>query len=295
MRAARALPGTPAVLWLLSFLFAPLALVVLTSVSPTNVLPGGRAGGPVDASAATAPFPFTLHHFERALSEPFVSVLWSSLTLSAGATLLCLVAAFPVAWFLARRPAATRGLWLALFLTPFLLNFLVRVYAWFILLRPEGLLSRLATAVGYDGALTSSRATVVLGLVYGYLPFFLLPLYAVLERLDARQIEAARDLGAGAWSQFRHVVLPHARPGILAGLVLVFVPMMGEYCVPRMLGGGLIPTLGTQIETQFIGGVRPNWPFGSALSVMLMVLSTAAIVVGVRFGARLLESEGEGA
>jgi len=275
--------GLPAALWIALFLCAPLALIALTSFFPN-----------VSSQAPEALTP-TLHHYRRALAAPFDAVLWQSLTLSAIATTLCLFVAFPVAWFLARRPSSSRGFWMALFLTPFLLNFLVRVYAWFVLLRPEGLIASLLSHIGINTSLTSSRGAVVLGLVYCYLPFLVLPLFAVLEKLDTRLLEAARDLGAGPIDRLRHVVLPHARPGIIAGLVLVFVPMMGEYCVPRMLGGGMISTLGTQIESQFLGSVKPNWPFGSALSMLLMVFVGAALIVGMRFGARLLEPENVGA
>ncbi|MCA2960101.1 MAG: ABC transporter permease [Silvanigrellales bacterium] len=250
--------------WLGAFLVVPLGLILITG------------------------FDSGLHHYARALQPPFSSVIWSSVVLAVASSVFCLGVAFPVAWFVVTRTPRWRAPWLAVFLTPFLLNFLVRIYAWFVLLRPEGALARGLGTLGFQGLLTSSQSAVVLGLVYSYMPFLILPLYAVLEKLDWRQLEAARDLGANAWQQAWHVVVPHARPGILAGLVLVFVPMMGEYCVPRMLGGGMISTLGTQIESQFLGSVKPNWPFGAALAGVLMIIVGAALTLGFKFGKGLL-------
>lgn len=263
-------------------LAAPLAILLITSFQSTQA--HRTLGTGFDAWLQSD---WTLHHYRRALTEPFNSILVSSVTLAAQAACVCLLIAFPVAWFLARSKSRLRSLWIGLFMVPFAVNFLVRIYAWYVILRPGGWVSTTLRQLGVDALLMNSRGGLLLGLVYGYLPFAMVPLFVTIEGLDDNELHAARDLGAGFWARLCWIILPHCRKGLVAAFLIVFIPMLGEYCVPRMLGGGLIATWGTQIEGQFLGGLRPNWPFGSALAVVLGM--GLALCAGIWWALRLLQ------
>lgn len=272
--------GLPAQLWLVVFLGMPFALIVLLSLG-------------WDLGQSFAWKDLQLHEVQRALRPPFQGVFVRSLWLSAVATSLCLLLAMPLCILLWRLGPRRGQRWLLLILAPFLINFLVRIYAWFVLLRPEGLVGQLALWFGWKSSLISSLEGILLGLVYGYLPFMILPLWSVMEKLDPKLWEAAEDLGANFFIILRRIVLPHCLPGIAAGSILVFVPMLGEYTIPKMLGGGMIPTLGTSIESQFFSGVNPHWSFGAALSCLLMIL-VAALLVTFRGAWKLATEDGGG-
>jgi spermidine/putrescine transport system permease protein len=255
----------PGILWLYLFLLCPLGLLLLLSLGWDF----GKAWDPAQLHAQL---------WIKVWTQPYRGIIFQTFLISALATGLCLVLAFPLCLFLWRLgpPYSTRGL--ALVLAPFLINFLVRIYAWFALLRPEGLVGSWLARLGYERTLLSSLEGILLGLVYGYLPFMILPMWASFARLDWRLWEAAEDLGASSWAILRRIVWPQCRPGILAGCLLVFIPMLGEYTIPKMLGGGLIPMLGTTIESQFFAGVRPHWSFGAALALWLSVMVTVLLV-----------------
>lgn len=248
--------GIPALLWGVSFLIIPFVVIVAMSLGWSPTAPSTN---------------WTLHHFTRALHEPFTQIFVRSILFSTIATVCCLILAFPVCIFLLRMGREAGKKWLLLMMTPFLINFLVRIYAWFVMLRPEGIISRLLSFVGVETSLIASAPGMMLGLVYGYLPFMILPLWSVMEKLDPKIWEAAEDLGAPFFSILRRILIPQAMPGIVAGCILVGIPMLGEYCIPKLLGGGMIPTVGTTIESQFLAGVHPNWPFGAAIACILLV------------------------
>jgi spermidine/putrescine transport system permease protein len=252
-------PALPGLCWLTVFLVAPLMVIAAISV------------------ARRTPPPFELvwppswESYRRAFSPTLLrGPLWNSLWLALATTGLCLALAYPLAWVLARARGAARHALFLLVVLPFFTNFLVRVYAWFVLLRPAGPAAGVLRALGLDAPLLGSPAGVLVGLVYGYLPFMILPLFSSMERIDPALLEAARDLGASPLRVFRRVVLPLSLPGAAAGCLLVFVPVLGEFVVPRLLGGGKVPMIGTVIEDQFLGRVRPNWPLGSALALLLV-------------------------
>ena len=191
----------------------------------------------------------------------------------AAASVICLLIGYPVAYFVARRVERRKGLWLAALLAPFWINYLMRMMAWVNLLSPDGLVNRVMEAVGFapQAWLEGRHSTVILGLVYGYIPFFILPLYASLDRIDQRVIEAARDLGASAASTFRRVTLPLSRHGILAGLVLVMLPMFGDYYTPNLLSGSpRTRMIGNQID-QFVNQTSSQGGRGAALTLILML------------------------
>ncbi|MFO0763234.1 MAG: ABC transporter permease [Byssovorax sp.] len=253
--------------WLLSpALAALLALFYVPQLLMLGVSLGRRSayGGVVrDASAA---------NYLRAVEPLYLNILWRSVLLAAATTLLCLLVAYPVAWWIARvAPARWRNLLLTLVVLPFWTSFLVRMYAWIVLLRTEGVFNLGLAALGLPRAeLLYNDFAVLLGQVYGELPFMIIPLYVSLEKLDPALLEAAADLGADAWRTFRSVVVPQTGPGIVAGSVLVFIPSLGAYLAPDLLGGGKTAYVGSLIQSQF--AVARDMPFGAALSFVLSLV-----------------------
>jgi len=222
------------------------------------------------------------------LANPLVrEIALRSLGYAALTTIICLLVAYPFAYFIASRPAAVRNLMLVGVMIPFWSNYLVRTYAWRVLLSSTGPLSQLTELLGLGQTrLLFTNTAVVLGLVYGYLPFMVLPLYAAVERIDHSLIEAARDLYASGPRAFWKVTWPLSRPGVVAGSILVFIPTLGEYVTPEILGGSKTTMLGSYIVRQFLSA--RDWPFGSALSLVVMLVMLTATVVYFRTGGRTL-------
>lgn len=217
------------------------------------------------------------------LAEAHLTIFWRSVSLSLVTTILSFFAGFPTAWFIATRPAQQRAFWLFLITLPFWTNLLIRTFAINQIIRNEGLLNTILLHLGVISAplqMTYTEGALLIGMVYVYLPLMVLPLYASLERFDLRLLEAAYDLYASRWQVLMRVVLPIARPGIVAGSILVFVPCLGAYVTPRILGGGKLMMLGNFIELQF--GQGRNWPLGAAISIVLLVIVMAALLVYVR-------------
>jgi spermidine/putrescine transport system permease protein len=216
--------------------------------------------------------PWTAGNYLRVFDSLYAQVFLRSFVLAGIATALCLVLGLPLAMFIAQS-GKRRGLYLNLVILPFWTNFLVRLYAWIFLLRDTGLVNSVLESLGLVKGplpLLYNDGAVILGLVYGYLPFMVLPLYATLERLDPFLLEASADLGARPWATFTRVVLPLCAPGIRAGAVLVFIPCLGAFLVPDLLGGGKSIMIGNVVQNQFT--TARDWPFGSALSLVLMAV-----------------------
>ena len=224
----------------------------------------------------------------RKLGDPLVrDIVVRSLWLATLTTLICLVFAYPFAYFLATRKPLTRNIMLVFVMIPFWSNFLVRNFAWRVLLGNDGPVSRVTEILGLgETRILFTPTAVVLGLVYGFLPFMILPLYASVERIDGGLIEASRDLYASGWQTFRRVLLPLSMPGVIAGSILVFVPSLGAYVTPEILGGAKTTLLGSYIVTQF--GTARNWPVGASLSFVLMVVMLLSTLVYFRKGGRTL-------
>ncbi len=224
----------------------------------------------------------------RRLFDPLVGeIAVRSLVLAVATTVICLAVSYPFAYYIATRSAKWRNLLIVLVLIPFWSNFLVRTYAWRIILGSEGPLAQITEALGMEPVrLLFTNTAILIGLVYGYLPFMVLPLYAALERMDWSLVEAARDLYADGWTAFRKVTWPLSRPGVIAGSILVFIPSLGAYVTPALLGGARTTLLGDYIVSQFLAA--RNQPFGSALSVAVMSLMLVAVVVYFRSGAKNL-------
>lgn len=253
-----------------SLLLPGLALLVLLFYLPQLlmlVVSLGRrtAYGGVERSLSIA-------NYLRAVEPLYLAILGRSLVLAAVTTVLCLLVAYPVAWWIARRaPARWRNALLALVILPFWTSFLVRMYAWIVLLRSEGVVNLALGAAGLPPAdLLYNDFAVLLGQLYGELPFMIIPLYVSLEKLDPSLLEAAADLGADARRTFTRVVVPQTMPGIVAGCVLVFIPSLGAYLAPDLLGGGKTAYIGNLIQSQF--AVARDMPFGAALSFVLSLV-----------------------
>lgn len=221
----------------------------------------------------------SLDRYVEAFTPAFVSTFARTLQISVIGTLLCLLIAFPMAyWMAVVLPAKYQGVAVALVLVPYWTNFLVRTIGWQIVLSPTGFVLQAARGLGLGTPqLLDTAGAVQLGVVYNYLPLMILPLYVTLERLDGRLLEASRDLGASAVETFRRVTLPLAMPGIAAGLLLVFVPLMGDYITPSVLGGAAGSMIGQQVASQF--NVAQNWALGSAMAIILMVAILGVVVI----------------
>lgn len=246
--------------WLITFALLPNLLVVIASF-----LERGR-----DEFVA---FALTLDSYRRLLDPLYLSVLLDSLYLAAVTTALCLLLGYPFAYLLTRQAARWRPILLLLVIIPFWTSSLVRTYAMMIILQGNGLLNQLLLGLGLIAEpleLLYTEPAVILGMSYALLPFMILPLYAALEKLDRRLIEAARDLGAGWMTIFLRIILPLTLPGIIAGCMLTFLPGLGMFYVADLLGGAKALLVGNLIRDQFLSA--RDWPFGAAASVLLTVL-----------------------
>ncbi len=270
MTQARRIFLTPSVLVIGVFLFAPLGIVLLYSVMSRGVYGGVEA-------------PYTLENYTRLADPLYLRVLLRSFGIAAAATGLCLLFGFPLALFISRA-GRRKNLYLHLVMVPFWTSFLVRTYAWLFLLRDTGLINTALIAAGIIEQplpLLYNDGAVLVGLVYGFLPFMVLPLYATLERIDRSLLEAAGDLGASPFQTLLRVIAPLSAPGMRAGAVLVFIPCLGAYLTPDLLGGSRSVMVGNLIQNQFT--TARDWPFGAAVALALMALVMALLLLWLRW------------
>ena len=254
---------------------APIVMVVVYAFT-------GEAGG------------FTMENFADMGS--YAVVFGRSFKLAFIATVLCVLIGYPVSYFMAKEGPGFQRIAMLLIMLPMWINFLLRTYAWMSILDNNGLLNRLFQSIGlvslYNSVfgtnleffpMLNTQGAVVLGMVYNYLPFMILPIYSVIVKLDGSLLEAARDLGANSFNVFRRVILPLSFPGILSGITMVFVPSVSTFAISKMLGGGTELLLGDLIEQQFLGGAY-NPQLGAAISLVMMVIVVVCMVVMNRFG-----------
>lgn len=214
----------------------------------------------------------------------YITIFWRSIWQAALATVLCLVIGFPTAWFIATRPEKRRPVWLFLITIPYWVNLLIRTVSLRFILRDQGPMNDALISLGFLSQpleIMNTHLAVQLGLFYSYLPFMVLPVYAAVERYDFALSEAAADLYASRWRALREVVLPVVRPGIVAGCILVFVPALGAFLAPDLLGGAKTFMIGSLIDEQFRGS-QGNWPFGAAVAVILMTLVLIVLMAQAR-------------
>ncbi len=279
-----ALTSGPGIAWVTLLLLVPLAGVAVLSFLTRGAY--GEVG-----------LPFTFESYRRLAGfgafgfDPlYPRILLRSLLLALGTTAVCLAAGFPLAYFIARLPPKSKQTALVLVIIPFWTNLLIRTYAWQILLAPASPLARAAAALGWaepGRALYPSPVAVYLGMLAAYLPFLVLPLYSSFEKLDWTIAEAAMDLGADSWRVLRHAIVPQVLPGMVAGMLLVFIPAVGQFVIPDLLGGARTVLLGNAIQQQF--GASRDWPFGSAIALVGM----AVVLAGLSFYARTAGQESE--
>lgn len=272
--------------WLLLFFVVPSLLVVLYSGLTR------QAGGGVvwQWSGAAYAKLFLAEPTGGAWVNDFLLIFARSLGWGALTAVICLLVGYPLAFFIAQRPPRTRYVYLFLVLIPFWTNFLVRTYAWKFILNNNGLLNTWLQSLGLQRvAIINTPTAVLIGLVYGSLPFMVLPLYASIEKLDWALVEAAQDLGAHGWAVFWRVVWPLTWPGVVAGSLLVFIPVSGQYIVPTILGGGKVAMLGNLLAQQF--GSAQNWPFGAAVAVLFMLVLLVGVMAYLRGEGRREEVE----
>jgi spermidine/putrescine transport system permease protein len=277
---------SPTMFWLIVFLLIPLVLIVIISF-------GARG------SYGNVEYTFRLDNYARLLDKEYASILWDSTWIALLTSVACLLVGYPLAYFIARSHPMRRSFFMFLILVPFWTNFLIRIYAWMIILRGEGVLSAVMTWLGlmgtgfgqwlFEQVQLYTPGAVLVGMVYEFIPFMILPLYTSLEKLDPALLEAAADLGARPWRAFLRVTLPLSLPGIIAGSILVFIPAMGMFVVPDLMGGAKTVLVGNLIRNQFF--TARDWPFGSAASMVLMVLTLGVTLLYTRifgFGEELV-------
>jgi spermidine/putrescine transport system permease protein len=237
-------------------------------------------------------FKFTFDNYVSLFNPVYGQIMVFSLLVGLGTTVFCLLIGYPMAYYIARAPARKRSLLLFLILLPFWTNFIIRIFAWMMILRSGGLLDSVLMSLHITKAplnLLYTPTAVMIGMVYEFLPFMVLPLYTSLEKVDNSLLEAAADLGAPPWKAFLRVTLPLSVPGMIAGTILTFIPAMGMFVVPDILGGAKTILIGNVIRNQFL--TARNWPLGAAFSMVLMLLTMVFTLYYTRkagFGEELL-------
>ena len=267
----------PAVFWLLAFLIAPLVIVVIVSLATR---------GPYGKTV----YDFTIANYERAFDMLYLRAYWRTIWIAVATTALCVIVSYPVAYYIAlRAPSRWKRILLVLTVIPFWTSFLIRTYAWILLLRSEGVINSALMSAGLTSEplkLLYNDFAVLVGQVYGELPFMILPIYVALERFDSRLLEASQDLGANRFWTFVKVTLPLSRPGLMAGIVLVFIPSLGAFITPDLLGGAKSVMIGNLIQNQF---AQLNQPFGSALSLILTFAVLLLLALAMKAGLKASE------
>jgi len=275
MTRLRNLFAAPAAALMLVTIGVPAGIVCVYSV-----LSRGAYGG--------VELPWTLENYSRLIDPLYGGILVRSLALAAAATVICILLGFPLALFIAQS-GTRKNLYLSLVILPFWTSFLIRLYAWMFLLRDTGLINTVLQSLGLIRQplpLLYNNGAVLLGLVYGFLPFAVLPIYATLERLDKSLLEAAADLGARPIAVLTRVTLPLCAPGIGAAAILVFVPCLGTYITSDLLGGSKTILIGNLVQNQF--STARDWPFGAAVSIVLMIVAVLLMFTVRRRGEELL-------
>lgn len=255
----------PLLAWLVLFIVVPTIMLVVVSFAERDAL--GRVV-----------YQFSFDNYIRAFNWVWLKVLLESVWYAFLATVICMAVGYPAAFFIGRAPERWRGILLMLVMVPFWTSFLIRTYAWITILSKEGLVNSLLMASGLFSepvTLLYTPFAIVLGLVYNFLPFMILPIYTSVEKLDGAMIEAAYDLGAGPTRAFAQVIIPLTRPGITAGALLVFIPSIAMFAITTLMGGGANPTIGEVIFKQFTSG--RNQPFGAALGTLLLIIFVIAL------------------
>lgn len=260
------LPASPYIVWSSLFIVIPLIIIVFFSFTQET---------------ATG-YSFTLDNFKRVLNSQYISVFKRSLVLAFESTVLCLLLGYPVAYFISKMKSNKRNILIMLFIVPMWMNFLLRTYAWLPILGKNGVINNFLSAIGLGTInILYTDAAVLLGMVYNFLPFMILPIYTVLIKMDDNLIDAAADLGANKTQIFLKVIFPLSMPGVISGITMVFMPAVSTFVISRLLGGGQYMLLGNLIETQFT--TMGDWNFGSALAIFMMLIILISMAIMNKF------------
>ena len=260
------LPASPYIVWSTLFIVIPLIIIVFFSFTQET------ASG----------YSFTLENFKRVLNSQYISVFKRSLILAFESTVLCLILGYPVAYFISKMKSNKRNILIMLFIVPMWMNFLLRTYAWLPILGKNGVINNFLSYIGLNTInILYTDAAVLLGMVYNFLPFMILPIYTVLIKMDNSLIDAAADLGANKRQIFTKVIFPLSMPGVITGITMVFMPAVSTFVISRLLGGGQYMLLGNLIETQFT--TMGDWNFGSALAIFMMIIILISMAIMNKF------------
>lgn len=268
----------PLVGWIAAFVVAPALVLFAYSLAERDEL--GRVI-----------FTLSLDNYRRVFDPVYLAIFGRSVGYAALTTAICAILAYPIAWYMARSSEPWRTRLLVLVMIPFWTSFVIRTYAWITILKSEGLLNGLllyAGAIAQPLEMLYTPGAVILGLVYAYLPFMILPIYGSAEKVDVALLEAAHDLGCSPWQSFWRVAIPLTRPGFAAGILMVFVPAVGMFAITDLMGGARVPMIGNVMQDQFVGQARDK-PFGAALGMVFMLFFVSAYWILLRRGARLSE------
>ncbi|MEW5960928.1 MAG: ABC transporter permease [Chloroflexota bacterium] len=264
---------SPTIIWLGLFFVLPLIVVLVVSFSKR-------------ALTGVVAYDFNLDNYRRVFSELiYLRILWKSIWLALLTTILCLLLGYPFAFYIARQTPSRQRLLIFLVMVPFWTNFLIRTYALMFIIRDTGIINNILISLGVIEAplrILFTQTGVLIGMLYGYLPFAVLPLYASIEQLDFNYVQAAQDLGANGVKVFLRIILPLTMPGVVAASLITFIPTLGAYVTPDLMGGGNTFLIGNLLQQQFMT-VR-DWPFGSALGIILMIMVLAATMFYFRVG-----------
>lgn len=278
MKSRKNYLSIPYIVWAVVFTVIPLLIIVVYSFAKRDAF-------------GNIVYEFTLENYKNFFTPIYLNVLWRSIKLSLYSTLICLLIGYPMAFIIARAKGMKQNLMVLLFIVPLWTNFLLRTYAWMGLLREQGIINEVLMKLGIISEplhLLYTNSAVILGMVYNFLPFMVLPIYSVLVKMDKSLIEAARDLGANEVRVFRSVIFPLSFPGVATGIVMVFMPAVSTFVISDLLGGGQTILLGNLIQNQFIAA--RNWQFGSAVSVLMMIM----LIVSMTYFAKHSSKDGGG-
>jgi len=267
----------PATLFIGFFMLMPILIIVLYSFLEANPYGGVRWNFTFDSYIKIL---YEKDLFDDiAFNSAYLHIIFRSIWIALVSAITCLLIGFPVAYYIAMQPQSRRNLLILLITIPFWTNLLIRTYSWILVLRDTGLVNQSLQSLGIIDipiTLLYTEGAVILGLIYTYVPFMILPIYASLERLDIRLVEACRDLYTTRWGALYHVVIPLSAPGIIAGSILVFIPSLGAFIAPELLGGGQKLMLGSLVQLQFSSA--RDWPFGSALAIVILAVVMLALI-----------------
>ncbi|BFK81839.1 ABC transporter permease [Clostridium baratii] len=271
----RSLAAYPYIIWSAIFIIVPLLMILFFSLT-------------IDTDTG---YQFSLENFQRLMHPLYFKIFGRSLLLAVLSTVVCLLIGYPVAYIISKMPENKRNLVIMLFILPMWMNFLLRTYAWLPILGKNGIVNNFLGTFGIEPIqFLYTNGAIMLGMIYNFLPFMILPIYTVLSKIDTNLINAASDLGANKKQIFAKVIFPLSIPGVISGITMVFMPAVSTFVIPRLLGGGKDMLIGNVIEQQFT--TLSDWHFGSALAIILMILILISMAVMSRFDGEQTEGGG---